>query len=82
MEKRTNPKTFEGIVLSNKMQKTIVVQCVRDFHHPSYSKRIKKLKKYYVHDEKSEAKEGQKVQIAECRPYSRLKRFRLVKIYQ
>ena len=69
-----------GIVLSNKMQKTIVVQIKRKTLHPLYGKVIKKIKKFKVHDEKNEAKVGDEVRIVETRPLSKEKRWRLVQI--
>ena len=70
-------KVREGLVKSDKMDKTIVVSVVRSFKHPLYKRIVTKRKKFYVHDEKSEAKTGDTVRIIECRPLSRLKRWRL-----
>ena len=69
-----------GVVLSNKMQKTIVVQIRRKALHPEYGKVIKKANKFKVHDEKNEAKIGDHVRIVETRPLSKDKRWRLVEI--
>ena len=69
-----------GIVLSNKMQKTIVVQISRKAPHPYYGKVIQKFAKFKVHDEKNEAKVGDRVRIVETRPLSKDKRWRLVEI--
>ncbi len=69
-----------GIVLSNKMQKTIVVQIKRKVLHSRYGKVIGKAAKFKVHDEKNEAKVGDRVRIAETRPLSKDKRWRLVEI--
>ena len=69
-----------GIVTSNKMQKTIVVQVRRTVPHPQYGKVIQKAKKFKVHDEKNQAKIGDRVRIMETRPLSKLKRWRLVEI--
>ncbi len=69
-----------GVVLSNKMQKTIVVQIERKTRHPLYGKVVSKAKKFKVHDEKNEAKVGDKVKIVETRPLSKEKRWRLVEI--
>lgn len=71
-----------GIVVSDKMDKTIVVKVERRFRHPLYKKVILKHKKYYAHDERNEAKKGDLVLIEETRPLSRLKRWRLVQILQ
>ena len=69
-----------GIVLSNKMQKTIVVQIKRKALHPLYGKVIEKAAKFKVHDEKNEAKIGDRVRIEETRPLSKDKRWRLIEI--
>lgn len=69
-----------GVVLSDKMQKTVVVQISRKAPHPLYGKVIGKLQKFKVHDEKNEAKVGDRVRIVETRPLSRDKRWRLVEI--
>ena len=69
-----------GVVLSNKMQKTIVVQIRRKALHPEYGKVIEKANKFKAHDEKNEAKIGDRVRIVETRPMSKDKRWRLVEI--
>src|SRR3989338_11525828 len=69
-----------GVVLSNKMQKTIVVQVKRKTLHPEYGKVIEKAAKFKVHDEKNEAKTGDRVRIVETRPLSKDKRWRLVEV--
>lgn len=71
-----------GIVTSNKMQKTIVVQVRRKVSHPEYGKVIEKAVKFKVHDEKNVAKPGDKVLIQETRPISKDKRWRLVEVLQ
>ena len=73
-------KTRVGVVVSDKMAKTIVVQEVRRVPHPKFSKIVKLTKKLYAHDEKGEAKVGDKVMIMETRPLSKLKRWRLLKV--
>lgn len=73
-------RVFQGTVVSNKMQKTVVVRVDRLKMHPKYKKRYKVSKKYKVHDEKNECKVGDKVIFEECRPISKEKRWRLVKI--
>ena len=70
----------EGVVVSAKMQKTIIVEITRLMQHPKFKKVIRRKVKYAVHDEKNEAKIGNKVQIAETRPLSKTKRWRLVKV--
>lgn len=76
---KTAVRTFTGVVTSDKMDKTIVVRVDRTVMHPKYNKRYVRSAKYKVHDEKNEAKVGDKVTFAECRPMSRDKRWRLVK---
>ena len=75
-------KTFTGVVVSDKGDKTIVVLVTTDTKHPLYSKRVMKTKKFHAHDENNEAHEGDLVQIMECRPLSATKRFRLVKVLE
>jgi small subunit ribosomal protein S17 len=73
-------KTKVGQVLSNKMDKTIVVQVESNRHHPLYKKTIRNVVKYKVHDEKSECKVGDTVRIFETRPLSKEKRWRVGEI--
>lgn len=73
-------KEREGLVVSDAMDKTIVVLVERRVRHPLYGKEMKKSRKYHAHDEKNEAKIGDRVRISETRPLSRLKRWRLVEI--
>jgi small subunit ribosomal protein S17 len=73
-------KSRVGIVVSDKMDKTIVVAVVRRAPHPVFDKIIKRTTKFYAHDEKSEAKTGDRVRIEECRPLSKTKRWRLVEV--
>ena len=68
-------KTLEGIVVSDKGNKSITVVVERKFKHPILHKVIKTKKKYHVHDEKNSFKEGDKVSIIETRPISKTKRF-------
>jgi small subunit ribosomal protein S17 len=72
-------RTFTGVVTSDKMSKTVVVQVDRTVMHPKYQKRYVRSQKYKVHDELNEAHVGDVVTFAECRPISRDKRWRLVK---
>ncbi len=81
-EARNLRKARAGIVLSDAMNKTVVVEVERRVAHPLYGKVIRRNKKYYVHDEKNEAKKGDRVAIAETRPLSKTKRWRLVEITQ
>jgi len=82
MEQRGMRKTRTGIVVSDKMDKTIVVQIERKSRHPLYAKTVKRTKKFKVHDEQNAAKVGDKVLIAETRPLSKDKRWRLVEIIE
>ena len=69
-----------GEVVSTKMQKTIVVEVSRRVPHPVYKRIIRKRKKFYAHDEQSTARLGDVVRIVECRPLSKLKRWRLEEV--
>jgi small subunit ribosomal protein S17 len=73
-------KEFVGEVVSDKMEKTIVVEISRRVRHPRYLKVMTKYKKLYAHDEKSEAGMGDTVRIVESRPMSKLKRWTLVEV--
>lgn len=73
-------RTRDGVVLSSKMQKTIVVEVTRLVEHPRFKKVTRRKVKYAVHDEKNEAKGGDKVRIQETRPLSKTKRWKLVKV--
>ena len=79
-ERKNLRKKRIGIVLSNKMSKTIVVQIRRKALHPFYGKVIEKAVKFKAHDEKNTAKIGDRVSIEETRPVSKQKRWRLVEI--
>ncbi len=76
-EKRAGRKELIGTVVSNKMQKTIVVEVTRKKAHPLYGRVISIRKKFYAHDEKNTAHVGDVVRIEESRPLSRLKRWTL-----
>lgn len=71
-------RKFEGIVTSDKQDKTLVVKVEIIKLHPRYKKRYSQSRKYKVHDEKNEYKEGDKVAFVECRPLSREKRWRVL----
>ncbi len=79
-EERNQRKERSGIVMSDAMDKTVVVQAERRIAHPVYGKIMRRSKKFYAHDEKNEAKKGDKVVITETRPLSKTKRWRLVEI--
>ena len=80
MEKRIIKKVLNGIVVSDKAEKTISVVVERKYQHPLLKKIIKSKKKYSAHDEKNEYKIGDKVSIVECKPYSKRKKFEVFKI--
>jgi len=69
-----------GIVVSNKMQKTIVVKVESRYPHPIYSKTMVKTRKYLAHDEMGECNIGDQVLVQECRPLSKRKRWKLAKV--
>lgn len=73
-------KTRFGEVISNKMDKTLVVKTVTRVPHPRFGKIVKQVKKFHVHDENNEATIGDRVSIMETRPISRLKHWRLVEV--
>jgi small subunit ribosomal protein S17 len=79
---RANRKERVGEVIGNKMAKTIIVRVERRFPHPKYKKVVTGYKKFYAHDEKSEAKVGDRVRIQETRPLSKTKRWRLMEIVE
>ena len=80
MEKSQRRKVREGIVVSNKMQKTVTVKVERTIRHPTYEKVVTRAKKYYAHHEGNPIAEGQKVRIVETRPISKLKRWRVLEV--
>ena len=80
---RANPrKEREGLVVSAKMDKTLVVAVVDRVRHRRYGKTLQKTRKFYAHDETNDAREGDRVRIAETRPLSRNKRWRLVEVLE
>ncbi len=79
---RANRKERVGEVISNKMAKTIIVRVERRYPHPKFKKVVTGYKKFYAHDEKSEAKVGDRVRIEETRPLSKSKRWRLVEVVE
>ncbi len=80
MSERGHRRTQNGVVVSDKMDKTVVVKVDRLIKHPVYNKYIKRSAKYKVHDEKNVCKIGDRVQIIECRPLSKDKRWNLKQI--
>lgn len=81
-QNRNSRRVRVGVVVSNKMQKTIIVAIERKVKHRIYGKYLKKTTKLYAHDEQEQANEGDVVRIMETRPLSRLKRWRLVEIVE
>ena len=81
-EARNLRKTRQGVVISTKMEKTIVVATTFKEKHPIYGKFVSKTKKYHVHDEKNECNVGDTVLIMETRPLSKTKCWRLVQIVE
>ncbi|MDA8168608.1 MAG: 30S ribosomal protein S17 [Nitrospiraceae bacterium] len=73
-------KIFTGTVVSDKMEKTVVVAVTRLFQHPTYKKTVKKVERFKAHDEENRCKEGDKVVIVETRPLSKDKRWRVAQI--
>ena len=82
MEERNLRKTRTGVVVSDKMDKTIVVAVYNNERHPLYKKIVKKTYKPKAHDENNEAHEGDTVRVMETRPLSKDKRWRLVEIVE
>ena len=79
---RTSRKVYRGTVVSDKMDKTIVVEVSTSKTHPLYNKRVKYTKKYTAHDELNQAGIGDMVEIMETRKLSATKNFRLIKVIQ
>ncbi|MDR2943114.1 MAG: 30S ribosomal protein S17 [Treponema sp.] len=79
---KSGKKEFVGIVKSDKMEKTVVVSIETLTLHPLYKKYIKRAKKVKAHDEKNEAKIGDRVRVIECRPISKEKCWKLVEIIE
>lgn len=73
-------KSLKGVVISAKMQKTVIVQVERVLKHPKYKRMIRRFSKFKVHDENSVAKVGDRVEIMETRPISKDKCWRLIKV--
>ena len=78
--KKSNKKELIGLIVSDKMDKSVVVRVERFVQHKVYKKYIKRYKKYHAHDEANQCKIGDEVKIIETRPLSKLKRFRVTEI--
>lgn len=79
-EQRTRRKVVQGVVTSDKMDKSIVVRSERLVKHPTFGKYVKRYSKYHAHDPNNEAAVGDVVELMECRPISKTKFFRLVRV--
>lgn len=77
---RGRAKFREGVVVSDKTEKTVIVAVVQRYKHPQYGKYVSKTNRYAVHDERDEAREGDTVRITETRPLSKTKRWKLSEI--
>jgi small subunit ribosomal protein S17 len=82
MENRGQRVKRQGVVTSDVMDKTITVSVERQFSHPLYKRTVRRTKKFLAHDENSQAKVGDRVEIIEARPYSKRKRWKLVRIIE
>ncbi len=80
--KKSNKRILQGVVVSNKPDKSIVIKVVRQVAHPLYKKYYRKSKKFMAHDEKNECNVGDVVRIRECRPISKRKTWELVEIVE
>ncbi|MCP4743695.1 MAG: 30S ribosomal protein S17 [Actinomycetales bacterium] len=79
---RNSRRVLEGIVSSDAMDKSITIRVERKFKHPKYKKYIRRHSKVHVHDESNEAATGDRVEVMECRPLSKTKRYRLVRVVE
>ena len=82
MATRGHRKNRVGVVVSDKMDKTIVVEVTRRFKHPMYQKYVKRSKKYHAHDETNDCRMGDRVVIEETRPLSKQKRWRVTSVIE
>jgi small subunit ribosomal protein S17 len=82
MERRGRRKVFVGTVVSDRMQKTVVVAVERFFRHPEYNKLVRRRTKVKAHDEEQKCRMGDRVKVMETRPLSRDKRWRVIEVVQ
>ncbi len=82
VDRSSNRKVREGVVVSTKMDKTAVVEVVRRSRHPQYGKTVQNSKKYFAHDEENDLNKGDRVRIVETRPLSAKKRWRLLEVVE
>jgi len=75
-------KIREGVAVSNKMDKTVVVAVIERVRHPRYAKTVQRTKRLYAHDEANDVRTGDRVRIQETRPLSKLKRWRVVEVLE
>ncbi len=80
MENKPHKKKFSGTVVSDKMDKTVVVKVETKIRHPLYTKYMKQTKKFKAHDENNQCQIGDLVEIIECRPISKDKKWRITEI--
>ena len=81
-ERANRRKVREGLVTSNAMNKTVVVSVIERVRHAKYSKTVQRTKKLYAHDESNDLRLGDRVRVAETRPLSKLKRWRVVEVVE
>ena len=81
-EERGRRKGRNGVVVSNKMDKTVTVEVVRTFQHTTFKRVVRRSKKYVVHDGENTLKQGDQVRIIETRPMSKRKRWRLLEVIE
>ncbi len=79
---RSARKVREGVVVSSKMDKTVVIAIIERVPHPKYSKFVMRTKKLYAHDEANDAQVGDRVRVMETRPLSKSKRWRVIEIME
>jgi small subunit ribosomal protein S17 len=79
---RSNQRRMRGVVVSDRASKTITVRVSQRFPHPKYGKMVRRDRKVHAHDEAEEACIGDTVEVVECRPMSRTKRWRLVRVIE
>jgi small subunit ribosomal protein S17 len=79
---RSARKSRVGVVVSSKMDKTVVVAVVERVRHPKYAKFVQRTKRLYVHDENNDARAGDRVRVMETRPMSKLKRWRVIEVLE
>lgn len=80
VERRSKKKVLQGIVVSDKMEKTAVVRVLRTIQHPLYKKTLRKTKNYKIHDEENTCGVGDQVRLIECKPISKDKCWRLLEV--